>query len=130
MREISEGSENGHDRNENDFISRLPLDILLIILNKLPMEDAVATSQFVSRTWRNLWKLTSNVDFSYRWVQVRGKEIHPSINHFVRHHRGRNIKRFSVSLRCGKKMVSDVQSWIIFAFQKNVYEELYINFTL
>lgn len=125
MRKIQTNSENRHNQNQNDFISRLPEDILLIILNKLPMEDAVATS-LLSSKWRDLWKLTSNVDFNYRWVQVRRKEIHPSVNHFVRSHHGKEIKCFSVSLRCKKSMVPDVQSWITYAAKKNV-EELCIN---
>ncbi|KAL6313932.1 hypothetical protein AAG906_011659 [Vitis piasezkii] len=113
MRKIQTNSENRHNQNQNDFISRLPEDILLIILNKLPMEDAVATS-LLSSKWRDLWKLTSN------------EKRNPSVNHFVRSHHGKEIKCFSVSLRCKKSMVPDVQSWITYAAKKNV-EELCIN---
>ncbi|XP_034677676.1 putative F-box/LRR-repeat protein At3g28410 [Vitis riparia] len=89
------------------------------------MEDAVATS-LLSSKWRDLWRLTSNEDFNYRWVQVRRKEIHPSVNHFVCSHHGKEIKCFSVSLRCKKSILPDVQSWITYAAKKNV-EELCIN---
>ncbi|CAA0818788.1 Putative F-box protein [Striga hermonthica] len=46
----------------DDLVSRLPDDILLVILYSLPLKEAERTSVLSSR-WRNLWSYTSYLNF-------------------------------------------------------------------
>ncbi|KAG8380451.1 hypothetical protein BUALT_Bualt06G0016700 [Buddleja alternifolia] len=45
-----------------DGLSRLPDDVLCLIISQLPTQDAVKTS-ILSRRWRNLYKFTTRVRF-------------------------------------------------------------------
>ncbi|KAG8380453.1 hypothetical protein BUALT_Bualt06G0016900 [Buddleja alternifolia] len=45
-----------------DGLSRLPDDVLCLIISQLPTQDAVKTS-ILSRRWRNLYKFTNRVRF-------------------------------------------------------------------
>ncbi|KAK7272633.1 hypothetical protein RJT34_29353 [Clitoria ternatea] len=53
-----------------DFISRLPDEILVLILSFLPIDEAVRSS-ILSKRWRFLWNQTSRLDFDVKHL------IHP-----------------------------------------------------
>ncbi|CAH9148385.1 unnamed protein product [Cuscuta epithymum] len=44
-------------------MSRLPNDILVVILSSLPLKEAGRTS-VLSSSWKNLWKQTSRLNFN------------------------------------------------------------------
>ncbi|GER42251.1 F-box family protein [Striga asiatica] len=46
----------------DDHLTRLPDDVLAIILSSLSLKEAIRTS-ILSHPWRNLWKRTSRLDF-------------------------------------------------------------------
>lgn len=47
------------EKKDDDFISKLPDDILFMIISSLPHETLVQT-RTLSKRWRNLWKRASN----------------------------------------------------------------------
>ncbi|XP_030457608.1 putative F-box/LRR-repeat protein At5g02930 isoform X2 [Syzygium oleosum] len=112
--------------SEDDLLSRLPDDILLLILDRLPMKDALGTSM-LSRSWRFLWKSMHKVDFTYRWVEETGNEVIPSVSQFFRRCRLPKIYCFRLSFRYNSCMLHRVNSWISLAL-KNGVEELDLNF--
>ncbi|KAL3522036.1 hypothetical protein ACH5RR_014870 [Cinchona calisaya] len=106
--------------------NELPDEIIHSILDKLPLEDAVQTS-FLSQRWKNLWKYITQLDIGPSWLESTGKEVVPSMNHFIRLHMGEKIKNFSVRFTYEPHMSEQVDSWIQFATNKKV-ENLYIDF--
>ncbi|GFP93090.1 F-box/LRR-repeat protein at3g03360 [Phtheirospermum japonicum] len=59
-----------HADADDDWISRLPDDILVGILSSLPLKEAARTSILSSR-WVNLWKHTLRLDFDARSALCR-----------------------------------------------------------
>ncbi|KAK9267446.1 hypothetical protein L1049_009872 [Liquidambar formosana] len=117
--------------NENlemvqDMISILPDEILQLILEKLPLEDAVKTG-CLSRRWKDVWKYITRISFESSWVESTGKEIVPSLDHFVSLHQGPKVKCFSFEMTYELNMADQVNSWILFAVKKNV-ERLCLDF--
>ncbi|XP_047965638.1 F-box/LRR-repeat protein At3g03360-like [Salvia hispanica] len=57
------------DDYTDDRISMLPNDILVLILSSLSFKEAMATSSLSSR-WKNLWMLTSKLDFHIDFLET------------------------------------------------------------
>lgn len=112
--------------SENDFISRLHDEILVLILDKLPMKDALRTSM-LSRRWRFVWRSMHKVDFTYRWVEETGNEVLPSVSQFLRRCKVKEMNCFRLSFRYNSSMLHRINSWISLAL-KNGVKELDLNF--
>uniref|UniRef100_A0A803MHC3 F-box protein n=1 Tax=Chenopodium quinoa TaxID=63459 RepID=A0A803MHC3_CHEQI len=56
------------DNTEPDYFGKLHDDLLIEILDKLPMEVAMDTS-LLSKSWKDLWKHKRNVELGQKWVQ-------------------------------------------------------------
>ncbi|KMS97974.1 hypothetical protein BVRB_4g096930 [Beta vulgaris subsp. vulgaris] len=119
-------SATSDDNCDLDYISNLHDDILIQILDKLPMEEAVDTS-LLSKRWKDIWRYKKKVELGYQWVQRTGKKVLPSLFKIFRALREQNIHSISVSLRYDLSMLTEIQSLIAYASVKNV-EELYIDF--
>lgn len=109
-----------------DYISKLHDDLLLQILDKLPMEVVVDTFM-LSERWKDLWRHKRNVELGYKWVQKTGKPVLPSLLRILSSLRHENIHSINISLRYGISMLSEIQSLMAYVSLKNV-EELYIDF--
>ncbi|KAA8520032.1 hypothetical protein F0562_014294 [Nyssa sinensis] len=111
------------------LINRLPDEVLHLILDKLPIEDAVRTG-VLSHRWRNLWKYITNIKFVFEpsWeTSTTGKEIVQPLNQFIRNYLGEKIKAFTVELAFHHSISDEVDSWIQFATSKKV-EKLNLDF--
>ncbi|KAA8520030.1 hypothetical protein F0562_014296 [Nyssa sinensis] len=104
----------------------MPDEVLHLILDKLPLDDAIRTG-VLSHRWKSLWKYITNIKFGPSWERSTGKEIGPSLNQFIRNYLGEKIQRFSVELAYQPNMSNEVDSWIQFATSKNV-EKLNLDF--
>lgn len=114
--------------SENDWLSNLPDDILLKILEMLPLEEAMSTS-LLARRWKNVWKSTSLIEVDERVEEDGRKKGSRFLKKLIRLYQGEKLKRFSVSLKYKGKMRATYKSWMAFAVSKNVEElslELYI----
>ncbi|GAB2277943.1 hypothetical protein Dimus_012642 [Dionaea muscipula] len=107
-----------------DSLGRLPDELLIIILERLPIENAIATS-LLSRRWRNLWRHMSIVDFDPDWAAQRKNVLH-YISFFLENHQGQKIQRFCVSLCYTTGMLHAIWCWLTSVAAKHV-EELSID---
>ncbi|KVI09941.1 FBD-like protein, partial [Cynara cardunculus var. scolymus] len=120
-----------HDLNSNDFLSRLPDEVLVSILSSLPIKDAAVTSQ-LSRRWRYLWCQAVRLDFEdnrrldnnivakpkLRLLE-RNKYIN-RVNRVLRQHRSAMIEEFKICFDLDKYCKGAISKWIEFALSKNV----------
>ncbi|VVA95754.1 unnamed protein product [Arabis nemorensis] len=87
--------------NTNDQISKLPNDVLVKILGRMTMVDAVRTS-VLARRWENVWKETSHLSLDMRWI-ARARsllsdvtpEAAKSVTKVIKDHRG-NLESFTL----------------------------------
>ncbi|KAK9266544.1 hypothetical protein L1049_001588 [Liquidambar formosana] len=121
-------SNNKNFKMAQDMISRLPDEILQVILEKLPLEDAVKTG-VLSRRWKDVWKYITKISVEPLWLESIRKETVPSPDHFVSLHEGPKVEHFSYEMTYETNMADQVNSWISFAVKKNV-ERLYLDFDI
>lgn len=116
--------------NSNDFVSRMPDDILITILSRLPLKEAVTTS-ILSIRWRYIWCQIDSLDFdanekldkiavdSKLRVVERPKYIN-WVNRVTRQHKGPTIDEFRICFDLDKTSKSAVDKWVDFAISKRV----------
>lgn len=116
--------------NSNDFISRMPDDILVSILSRLPLKEAATTSNLSTR-WRYLWCQTNGLDFdanekldkiaidSKLRVVERPKYIN-WVNRVTRQHKGPTIDEFRICFDLDKSSKAAIDKWVDFAISKRV----------
>ncbi|KNA13504.1 hypothetical protein SOVF_116330, partial [Spinacia oleracea] len=123
-----------------DYISKLHDDILIHMLDKLPMEEAGRTS-LLSKRWNGLWRHKRNVELGYKLFQKpnrsvklgyklfqkSGNDVLPLLIKGFSDVRQQTIHRLSASLRYDKTMLTDIKLLMDYASSKNV-EELYMDF--
>lgn len=61
-----------------DNISKLPNDVLLLILSRLSTEEAIRTS-VVSKRWEHVWKQLSHLVFDIPRI-INSTELRDSLN--------------------------------------------------
>ncbi|PRQ41691.1 putative F-box domain, leucine-rich repeat domain, L domain-containing protein [Rosa chinensis] len=137
--------------NMMDSVSALPDDILVSLVSRLPLKEAVATS-VLSRRWQNVGLSTMTlrfdaVDFSIdnnlRHYFRQPKEFKEQeswnyinwVNHVVQQHRGEHIEEFRISFCLDCRFSSSINEWIQFALENSVemleldfYPEVFIRF--
>ncbi|XP_057539222.1 putative F-box/LRR-repeat protein At3g18150 [Amaranthus tricolor] len=114
------------DNSELNSLSELPDDILIDILDKLPMEDAMTTS-FLSKRWKDLWKYKSNIELGNDWVSKTGKDVLPSLQRILCYLKEQKLHCLSVSIRYCPSMLTDMELLFTYASIKNA-KEIYIDF--
>ncbi|CAA0806853.1 F-box/LRR-repeat protein [Striga hermonthica] len=118
----------------DDLISRLPDDILLVILSSLPLKEAGRTSVLSSR-WRNLWSYTSYLYFDDHSSMEKIIQVPDSlsverekyvrwVDSVLQSHRGFSLKELRI---CFSLVQSpSITKWIEFAFERHI-EKLELN---
>ncbi|GKV49121.1 hypothetical protein SLEP1_g55886 [Rubroshorea leprosula] len=124
-----------YEPGRTDFISKLPVEILITILSFLGMEEAIRTS-VLSRRWRDMWTYTRRLSFDdaqlvydrFPTERVEAKFVH-WVNHILESHQGTNIDEFEVCFNVNEgDSKSDIDGWIAFSLRKRV-KRLYVDFT-
>lgn len=128
-----------------DRLSGLPNDIIISILSRLTLKEAVRTSVLSGR-WKNLWTYTTNLGFHYSDRRrlpvyipfVGNREKAPLVeriqfvawvNQVLALHQGQNVDRFEISCELyGRIRKAIINEWVEFALRKRV-KRLTLDFT-
>ncbi|GMI97933.1 hypothetical protein like AT5G60610 [Hibiscus trionum] len=119
-----------------DRISKLPDEILILVLSFMTMKEAAKTS-VISRRWQSLWTFHPCLEFdgSQALLQLRrpnkrrkAKEISVFesyrnwVNHMVDSRRlsAAAIDEFKIRFHLGETSKLDIDEWVRFAFEKKV----------
>ncbi|KAJ9539979.1 hypothetical protein OSB04_026485 [Centaurea solstitialis] len=117
-----------HNFGSDDLLSRLPDDILVSIMSKVPLRDAVVTSK-LSRRWRYLWCQTDRLVFEdkERWSLMdtfsnkeSGSEYMSWVDHIIYQHKSPTIDEFQIRFGLDKNAKGALDRWIKYAISKNV----------
>ncbi|KAL6513775.1 hypothetical protein OROMI_034534 [Orobanche minor] len=114
----------------DDRVSRLPDDVLIVILSTLPLKEAGRTSVLSSR-WRNLWRHTSCLQFDapdkmeklvqeLEVLHVGRRKYVKWVNSVLRSHRGLALKEFRISFSLDRSSKQVITKWLEFAFERHV----------
>ncbi|KVI09942.1 hypothetical protein Ccrd_011660 [Cynara cardunculus var. scolymus] len=124
-RQLAQNKDALQDLGSDDLLSRFSDDILVSIISRLPLKDAVVTSQ-LSRRWRYLWCQTVRLDFEDKErsnklmdFAERNKYIN-WVNYIIRQHKSSNIDEFKICFDLDKNGRGAIGKWIEFAISKNV----------
>ncbi|XP_057531172.1 putative F-box/LRR-repeat protein At5g54820 isoform X2 [Amaranthus tricolor] len=113
-------------KTQPDYISDLPDEILIKIIDKLPMKEAMDTS-LLSKRWNGLWKCKRTFELVYKWFNRNGIKVFPVWSRIFSVLQEQDIHFLSVSLRYVQSMSAEIDLLFTYASMKNV-EELYIDF--
>ncbi|GFP93101.1 putative F-box/FBD/LRR-repeat protein at1g66290 [Phtheirospermum japonicum] len=118
---------------DDDWISRLPDDILVGILSSLPLKEAARTS-ILSLRWENLWKHTSHLNFyahsaldkiakhhgeTHILTQERRKYIN-LVSKVLRSHKGLALKEVRICFDLDKSAHKAINYWLQIVFARQV----------
>ncbi|GFQ07736.1 F-box/LRR-repeat protein at3g03360 [Phtheirospermum japonicum] len=118
---------------DDDWISRLPDDILVGILSSLPLKEAARTS-ILSPRWENLWKHTSHLNFyahsaldkiakhhgeTHILTQERRKYIN-LVSKVLRSHKGLALKEVRICFDLDKSAHKAINYWLQIVFARQV----------
>jgi hypothetical protein len=128
---------------QQDCISELPDEIIVSILSRVTLREAVVTS-VLSRRWKYLWAFTTTLDFYPRITSDYIEQLDPYspratddsyldylieierpryvnwVNRVLGQYRGPTIDEFRVWIDLDKSYAGDINRWIMFAMQKRV----------
>lgn len=126
-----------------DRLSGLPDDIIVSILSRLTLKEAVRTS-VLSERWKNMWTWTTgSLDFHYsdkpssdyifdfhfmrrsilyqKAPLVEGRRFVARVNHVLSLHQGQTVDKFEISCNLvGRLRKTIINEWLEFALRKRV----------
>lgn len=123
----------------NDQISRLPDEVLTLILSFLSLKEAMGTS-VLSRRWRYAWtynpcsfnfsaeKTMYGIMYSGRSHEIEMIRYVRGVNRLLKLHRGNKIDQLRVCFSLNARNHRDVDEWVRLALQKKV-KSLELNFS-
>nr|GEW87176.1 hypothetical protein [Tanacetum cinerariifolium] len=120
------GSHKASKFAPEDVISTMPDDVIINILNRLPLQDAVRTS-ILSKNWKHNWNMITQLVFNedfYEYLQEKEKEkdYKTIINMFLTHLKGA-ITKFVLYIQEDNAVdVEDINKWVLFLSQKGIQE--------
>lgn len=127
---IQQIQEIDYGYNSNDFISRIPDDIIVSILSKITLKEAASTSN-LSKRWRYLWCQIDSLDFDanekldkialdYKLRIVERPKYINWVNRVTRQYKGPSVNEFRVCFDFDKTSKSAIDKWVEFAVGKRV----------
>nr|XP_043627687.1 F-box protein At4g09920-like [Erigeron canadensis]XP_043627688.1 F-box protein At4g09920-like [Erigeron canadensis] len=115
----------------NDFISQMPDELLLMILDLLPTKDAVATSSLSTR-WRFVWCSLNVFDFdgekslenmeddsTVLLINEQTKFIN-QVNGVIQRHNLPTVQYFRIRFDLSMVYIQEIDHWLQFALDKKV----------
>lgn len=112
-----------------DSIDRLPDDVLISIVSRLPVIE-VGKSSVVSHRWRYLWKFSSILDFDTLtlllesdepvWLEDERTKFVTMVNKVIDLHSAATIDQFRIAFDLDRASAKDIGKWLQFAFAKRV----------
>ncbi|KAI7742641.1 hypothetical protein M8C21_025529 [Ambrosia artemisiifolia] len=121
--------------DDDDIITNFPEDLIIPILERLPIEDAIRTS-VLSKNWRYRWTTIRTLDFSRQFTEKLSKNGAFSHNGFIRvinkimiHHQG-PIEKFVIHIpkEIALDSFQEVDQWMLLLSRKSVNELVIIKF--
>lgn len=113
------------ESNPNDFISRMPDDILLMILSLLPIKDTVVTSSLSTR-WMFLWCNLDKLNFdgthilSKRWRSLDRFKYIDHVNNVIKSYNLPAVQDFRICFNLDYYSKKHINQWLKFAVNKKV----------
>ncbi|KAK6120284.1 hypothetical protein DH2020_045975 [Rehmannia glutinosa] len=121
---------------DDDRISQLPDDILVIILSFLSLTEAARTSVLSSR-WINLWKHTSSLNFDaesalqkiaepevvekkYELLEMERPKYIKWVKRVLQSHKAPTLKEFRICFALSRSNRNAITRWLKFAFARKV----------
>ncbi|XP_077254049.1 F-box protein At5g03100-like [Tasmannia lanceolata] len=110
-------------RATEDRISKLPDEIIAVILSLLPMKT-ITRMRVLSKRWRHVWTLYPYLHFNHDDLGTRGNRetFVRIVDHFLHFYNGEELKRFQLSFYIGEKYSPNAKEWVHFAIQRRVQE--------
>ncbi|XP_071735766.1 F-box/FBD/LRR-repeat protein At1g13570-like [Rutidosis leptorrhynchoides] len=111
---------------ENDFISRMPENVITDILDRLPIKQAVRTD-ILSRNWRYKWTTLTQLEFGQSFfknsIGPDGKNVcDMRLSRLLLHFKA-PIKKFDLYIPYGYTVdVEEFNNWILFVSKKELQE--------
>ncbi|XP_071696097.1 F-box protein At4g09920-like [Rutidosis leptorrhynchoides] len=103
--------------NSYDYISQMPDEVLILILARMPIKYAVATSSLATR-WRYLWRDLRQLNFDGR--ETKRKKYIKQVNSVIKSYNHPTVNDFRISCRLNLKHKHAINKWIKFAVKKKV----------
>ncbi|KAL5562031.1 hypothetical protein UlMin_031778 [Ulmus minor] len=118
------------ERENQDYISYLPDDIMVQILSRLPLSDAVRMN-VLSRNWEKLWSLNASIlDFEaaqkmkdMRWGrrdQTEKNKYVKWVDQTLRKHQAGEVEELRICFDLNRSFSDYLDRWIEFAAEKRV----------
>ncbi|XP_076951819.1 F-box/FBD/LRR-repeat protein At4g00160-like [Bidens hawaiensis] len=117
-------------QNMVDHISKMPDDVLVMILSRLIVEDAVVTGSLSTR-WKHLWRKMSQLNFDGTETldkmaddeilcDLERRKFIKQVNHVINSHNNPTVKEFLITFDLDDTYSEDIDKWIQFAIEKKV----------
>ncbi|KAI7752293.1 hypothetical protein M8C21_012806 [Ambrosia artemisiifolia] len=101
-----------------DFISKMPDDVLVMILSRMPIKDAAVTGSLSTR-WRFVWRGVTRLNFNGIKSSARDKYI-SQVYGVISSYNHPRVHEFRIHFKFDSSYSKDIDEWIQFALNKKV----------